>query len=408
MVNAVELMQNVQLACLAVIFTCMALTHRKDSVLRLVWLAFLVLGVAGVIDLLGPSLPNWVVRGLNYDAAPIAYGLLNLAVATFVGRSRWTQWLSVVLAVGVLPFFMLWANVDARQMQSIAVIDTAMCLQTACTAWILLRNRERATATPRYTMSAFFAVFSAVSLYRAVAVFVLHTSPDTLLPWMEFVTVSIFIISVSILPLNLIWLLNARMADDLTKESHVDPLTGLLNRRGLAEAAHRELARYTRGRQDFAVAVADLDHFKALNDTYGHGCGDEVLRSIAALFREVLRQSDVVSRSGGEEFVLLLPVTRDYETVAVLERLRITQETRTVRMGNGVEVRATISIGITNTGGRTDLTWSELQEEADQALYAAKRRGRNRTVQFHELSGTPDGPDKPGDLYGSAGALPTA
>lgn len=385
MVSAVELMQNVQLACLAVVFTCMVISNRHDRVLRLVWYAFLVLGVGGLVDLAAPHLPRWWAYGVNYDAAPISFGLINLAVVFFVKRARWTRWLSCLLVLAGLPFYVHFSGSIGAQTQSLAVLDFVMAVQTACTACVLLCSEEWSTRLPRLTMSALLAIFAADGLYRAGVVAFLHVAPGQFQPAMEFVTASIYVVAISILPLNTIWLMNARVREHLKAESHVDPLTNLLNRRGLAEAADRELARYVRGRQDFAVAVADIDHFKELNDRYGHLCGDEVLSHVASLFGDLLRQSDIVSRTGGEEFVFLLPVTPKEETFAVLDRLRSALEETTIVVSNSVEVQVTISIGMTNTCGREHLRWIELEREADTALYAAKHAGRNQSILSCEM-----------------------
>ncbi len=384
MVNAVELIQNVQLACLAVIFGCMALGHRSDRVLRFIWLAFLVMGVGAVVELSAGHLPRWIGYGLDYETAPVSYGLLNLAIATFVGRELWTRWVSVALVAVGLPFFLYWSGSAPQQTQSVAMIDFLMAVQTACTAWVLFRSRERATASPRYTMAAFYILFAVVGLYRSAIVAIYHVSADQLLPSLEIVSASVYVVAGSILPLNLIWLTNARMRQELKVESHIDPLTEVFNRRGFAESAQRELARYRRGRQDFALAIADIDQFKLLNDAHGHACGDGVLHFIAKFLRDELRQSDIVSRSGGEEFTLLLPVTTEEEMFFVLDRLRLALEGQIINVDGCAAVNATISIGVTNSSRRNGLLLEELQKEADQALYAAKRSGRNRTVCFSE------------------------
>ena len=386
MLNAVGLIQDVQLACFAVIFGCMALKHRSDRVLRLIWYAFLVLGVGAVTELCTPLLPRWIAYGLDYETAPLSYGLLNLAIATFVGRERWTRWISFALVAAGLPFFLHWSGSDDRQLQSVAVIDLVMSIQMACSAWVLMRSREQATRSPRFTMAAFFCLFSAVEISRAAIVAFLHVSPDQFLPSLELITASVYVVAVAVLPINLVWMMNARMRQELKSESLLDPLTNLLNRRGFAEAANRELARYWRGRQDFAVAVADIDHFKQLNDTHGHASGDEVLCSIAQFFTQEMRQSDIVSRTGGEEFTFLLPVTSADEMFTVLDRIRSALELRSITVGGSMQVTATVSIGLTNSSGRRDLRLEELQREADRALYTAKRTGRNRTICFSEFS----------------------
>jgi diguanylate cyclase (GGDEF)-like protein len=380
MVQAIELMQDVQLACFAVIFTCMALSNRGDRTLRLIWYGFLVDGTAGIIDLLSAHLPRWLAFGVNYESSLVSYGLLTLAVATFIERERWTRWITVSLLALSLPIFLLWSG-RADQVPSIAIIDFTLFLQTACAAWVLLRGQESSTFMARLNMSVFLALYAAVELYRVGVVALLHTNPDTVFPLMQSVTAVVYVVSGSVLPLGVIWMMNARMKENLMALSLLDPLTEILNRRGLEDAARRELSRYSRTRQDFTVAVVDIDHFKRLNDTYGHAFGDEVLRRLAVLFRQLLRQSDIISRSGGEEFILLLPVTTEEDTFALLDRIRTVVEGQTIHLGD-TSVQATISIGTTNTAGRWNPSWRNLQEEADKALYAAKRGGRNRTIAY--------------------------
>src|SRR6202034_1972027 len=117
----------------------------------------------------------------------------------------------------------------------------------------------------------------------------------------------VYVVSCSALPLAFIWMMNSRLLLHLNRQSMIDPLTEVLNRRGLQAAAEVELARYERSRQDLAVAILDLDYFKLLNDRYGHSAGDSVLCEFSVFLRAMVRETDIVGRIGGEEFVLLLP-----------------------------------------------------------------------------------------------------
>lgn len=157
----------------------------------------------------------------------------------------------------------------------------------------------------------------------------------------------------------------------LNAESHTDPLTGLLNRRGLQEC----LDDWRMAGRGFAVILLDIDHFKAVNDTWGHDGGDRVLASLGTLVRMTLRPGDVPCRSGGEEFTILLPDTPLEMGLQVAERLR----RQVADTPLGVETAITISLGVAYCpSGETD-TMSVLKQ-ADRALYQAKEGGRNRTV----------------------------
>lgn len=159
-----------------------------------------------------------------------------------------------------------------------------------------------------------------------------------------------------------------------------DGLTGLLNHRRLHERLKEELSRSLRYHHPMTLLMVDVDYFKRYNDTYGHQQGDEVLRTVAEILRQNVRQSDVVGRYGGEEFMVLLPETSKSAAVALAQRLcEIVASTPFPGYPGGDPVRCTISIGV--AGYPEDgLTASDLVAAADAALYRAKRFGRNRVV----------------------------
>lgn len=155
-----------------------------------------------------------------------------------------------------------------------------------------------------------------------------------------------------------------------------DSLTGLFNRGCMTELAAREMARARRHQRPLAVAMLDIDHFKRINDTYGHEAGDLVLKALADTLRAHLREVDMPARIGGEEFICLLPETGEAEALACAERLRSSVEALEVTTSKG-KVRLTVSIGVAVLGaGHAD--WESLQCDADGALYQSKHNGRNR------------------------------
>ncbi|WP_447919820.1 sensor domain-containing diguanylate cyclase [Achromobacter aegrifaciens] len=157
----------------------------------------------------------------------------------------------------------------------------------------------------------------------------------------------------------------------LNQASITDPLTGLRNRRGIREAVDTLQAAST----PFAVIALDIDHFKRVNDTYGHMAGDGVIQGMAQLMRDCSRPSDILCRNGGEEFLILLPDAGAKEAAGMAERLRKNLEAR--RLSGALEI--TVSAGVaqwTPDGADVDLVF----QAADAALYAAKQQGRNRVV----------------------------
>jgi len=158
-----------------------------------------------------------------------------------------------------------------------------------------------------------------------------------------------------------------------------DELTGLWNRRYFMEAAEQELKRSWRYGHPFSLITLDIDHFKSINDRFGHGGGDMVLRKLAEIMKEVLRQTDIPGRLGGEEFSALLPNTHLEEGVLVAERLREKIQ-RTPTEYKGDKIYITVSIGL--TGYHKDISSvDELLKKADDALYEAKAGGRNCVVK---------------------------
>lgn len=170
------------------------------------------------------------------------------------------------------------------------------------------------------------------------------------------------------------------LQEQLKEQAVRDPLTGLYNRRFLDSIVGRELARAEREGLSIAVMMVDVDHFKQVNDRYGHPGGDEVLRNLAALLLEKIRVIDVPCRYGGEEFLLLLPSMAQEFALVRAEQCRKAFSELEVPSG-GDCIRATISVGIACYPQHGE-TFAELTRCADVALYRAKQEGRNRVVLY--------------------------
>ena len=168
-----------------------------------------------------------------------------------------------------------------------------------------------------------------------------------------------------------------RMRSHLEAIVLTDPLSGCFNRRGFEQLCRREVSRAMRGAQSLSVLALDVDHFKKINDEFGHLTGDEVLREMGALLRESARLGDVVARIGGEEFVVLAPNTTADGAQILAERILIAFRTRNFASVGG-KVRLTVSIGMAAGVARNDQIAKDVAARADEALYAAKRNGRDR------------------------------
>ena len=161
-----------------------------------------------------------------------------------------------------------------------------------------------------------------------------------------------------------------------------DPLTGVFNRRTFLEMSSKEEARARRRGTLTSVLMMDIDHFKRVNDTYGHGVGDQVIKMLAEVATKGLRPTDILARYGGEEFVVTLPETDGEVAGRVAERLRASLAQAIVKADGVGDVSFTVSIGIATFA--TGVPLAKAMERADQALYRAKEGGRNR-VETSEL-----------------------
>jgi len=171
---------------------------------------------------------------------------------------------------------------------------------------------------------------------------------------------------------------NARLHEEVRRQATTDELTGLVNRRRFLEALGAEYERARMFDTPFSVVLADLDDFKRINDDHGHHGGDLALRSFGGLLGEHVRDFDVAARLGGEEFAILLPQTRAAAAAAVADRIRLALAEAQIPVSDRNNVQLTASFGVAESG--PDQSTDELLRRADDALYAAKRAGKDRFV----------------------------
>jgi diguanylate cyclase (GGDEF)-like protein len=167
------------------------------------------------------------------------------------------------------------------------------------------------------------------------------------------------------------------MSQKFEKQAMRDPLSGLLNRRGMRERLQNEFERSQRYKNNLTVMMCDIDNFKSVNDQYGHDKGDEIIKSLGAVFKSVLRKQDSLARWGGEEYLLLLPETNGGQGMQIAEKLRTKIEKKQYTQGNK-KFSVTVSIGLHQIVA-TD-TISQAITKADTNLYKAKEEGRNRCI----------------------------
>jgi diguanylate cyclase len=321
----------------------------------------------------------------------LALGGVAIAGVLLGNGAHWPLWLALVVSTVAWPHLALWAGQRSRnpyraELRSL-MIDSALGgawialmkfnLLPSVVILIMLTMDKMAVGGSRFLMRC-MAVLIAACLLTAVAV---GFEVDPYTNMVEIIA-SLPLLAVYPLVVGITTYRLARRVRDqnqlLSELSRTDGLSGLLNRRFWEEAAAGEFERARANGQPATVLMLDIDHFKAINDRHGHPAGDEVIRSVAGILRDALREEDVPGRYGGEEFGIVLPETPAAGAEVIAERVRKRIEgTALARPG----IRATVSIGIAQLEA-DDADYGAWIAHADRALYAAKERGRNRSVRF--------------------------
>jgi len=170
-----------------------------------------------------------------------------------------------------------------------------------------------------------------------------------------------------------------QVEERLERTATSDPLTGVMNRRAMLEQLRYQLVRHQRNKIPFVILAIDIDHFKNINDTYGHDIGDQMLMAVADGLLSSTRSQDLISRWGGEEFLILLPDTKLQGGSIAAEKIR-SRVAEEVFKSNGHRLRLTLSFGVAEY--KHGQTIDMCIKDADTALYRAKNQGRNRVVVF--------------------------
>ncbi|MFU8790117.1 MAG: GGDEF domain-containing protein [Methylobacter sp.] len=291
------------------------------------------------------------------------------------------------LLSGLVFAFNVWLaiikpDIDARVIAN--SLAFGVC-NAACARALLIRI-EQPLRTAYWFTGAAFAVIATLLLVRVLMIFITPADSYSIYAHTPLNLTFFFVGNIAQLCITFgfVLMLNYRLSTDLQKLALTDALTGALNRRSLEQEAARLLARCTRTGDTLAVMMLDIDHFKSVNDNYGHQIGDEILRRLAAVAQQGIRSDDYFARYGGEEFCIMLPSTAEKEAWTIADRLRQNYGALMMEF-DGEIVRSTVSIGIADSI-RIGLDFNALIAAADQAMYQAKQQGRNRVVMYSELT----------------------
>lgn len=326
------------------------------------------------------------LRGFIPDvlSIDIANALILVASGIGWGGARQFDDRSVPIS-GVLAGAILWLlasqlpvlndSINARIMLS-SVIIAVYTIGTGCEVW---RGRNIEPLMSRWPLAATMFVHGTVYALRIWLVFAFPLAPGASFfsaAWFSIIGLeSLLYLIVS----SFMILAMAKERSELVHKTNamLDPLTNIPNRRAFLDAAMRRMRQRARNPEPVTAILFDLDHFKSINDRFGHSIGDEVLRIFTAKAAAEFRSTDIMGRLGGEEFGALLFGAGEGTAIGTAERIRRALMVATAEI-DGKHVDATVSVGVAVLARESDEDVASLFERADHALYAAKKRGRNR------------------------------
>ncbi len=346
----------------------------------------LLLGLAYVLQLVEGG-PAWsmmsVVNHTLTLAAPITYGL---GVMRFFGfpAPLWRPLAAFVLAYSAAQALIQWSLGPVARYAMLSGMSALLFLVMTLAALYGVRT----FAKHLYREMAFFALLiSGICILNAIKfIRLLQGGLEVLHMDSSFQMVFYIYMSslATVVPPFMIWLVFRRLTDDLSQMAARDPMTQLLNRRGLSEALEQHFNLHNVA--PAYLLLLDVDHFKRINDTYGHQAGDTVLRHVADVLRTTVRRGDLTGRIGGEEFVAVCLDSDDVGVVQLAERLRAAVEEQAIHVsGHDKPLHCTVTIGVSPRFANGHALEKALRA-ADVALYQGKAAGRNRIEKAHALA----------------------
>jgi diguanylate cyclase (GGDEF)-like protein len=332
---------------------------------------FMLFGLVG-------ALPGVAAVVMANTLFAFAYAEMGRAVRVFAGGDAHSSRLELALIAGLvivpIVFGFIWPSPRWRLTLGSPLL-AALSLGIARS--ILVRDTPLRAAD--YLTGGLFVISAVPMLLRCVVELLADAfDVEALLAILR----DVFFLTGSALPLiatiGFLLMCNDRINDELSRLAMLDPLTGVFNRRTFEEHAELAIAEAMRAMRPLSLLAVDIDHFKHVNDEFGHEGGDEALRLVVAQMRKTLGEGQLLSRIGGEEFAVLLPGADEEAASATAERLRLHLENTPVNV-DGRLLFLRISAGVATLGNEHEAL-STLLRAADRALYAAKRAGRNRVA----------------------------
>jgi diguanylate cyclase (GGDEF)-like protein len=342
---------------------------------------FLLVLVALVFVLSGRLHPGFISYVMGNVLLQMGLAFVHFSFPEVARHVRPQRWLSAVLVTVLLTACLVFTYAYPSHAWRVLFVSLTIAVQSAATAVLLFRSAEPEVRYPARCTAGIFALTSLIQASRFAWILQNHIAPDEVersaMRWAVLLSYAALAATV---PLLYFWTTTVRLQARLELLASTDSLTGVLNRRGIEHEGAIELARIARtaGRSACCVIAVDLDRFKDLNDRHGHLAGDLVLQALTKSLPPLLRSFDRIGRTGGEEFVILLPETQLDEALIVANRIRESIEAQVTPFDEHM-LNVTASFGVTAWQSRGD-GWTDLIRRADENLYKAKHKGRNCIV----------------------------
>ena len=369
----------VSMALYLIVLTAMALADKRVVGTR--WLAYSVLieMMRVALQVMGSSIPRALSTMVAAELNVVAFFSMYLGLRWFMQREPLRSRTGPMVLLIVMAIYCVMYLLHIPY----GVELTAAAILWMCAELVVMmagQREERFRLPARITM-VLLLVMMGLALYRAMLAAEIYRRPDWRMPvndlrWDN--SMLLIVLLANSMLIMYVWFAAAEMYSAVEATAGMDALTGCLNRRALMKVAAQEMVRSERTSMPLMVVALDLDHFKRVNDTYGHAAGDATLCAVVTLLQNRLRSVDVVARTGGEEFLLLLPDTDAVAGAKVVEELL--QAIAAMRVEHeGQMIATTVSAGVTQSLPRND-SWTAVLKRADHALYAAKHAGRNCAI----------------------------
>lgn len=329
---------------------------------------------------LWPKVVNILVSNLFVD---VGAALAFIAVLQFLKRPRRDYRLLVPAAALLLIEIIFYLKYGADYSLITMLGCSLRALVMIGAAWQLFRHADPHLRPASTFSGIFYGVWAAVLLIRVGWWFVSQYADIKADPTTSFGLLFRIVLTFMITP-GYFWMIMRHLDDDLMRQARQDPLTGIANRRTMWEVGERLVVAALKSRRGLGLLMIDVDHFKAINDRFGHGSGDRVLIAVAQTLADTVRRGDILARVGGEEFLVLLPNSSGAEMMMIAERLRVAITVLEVPIAEQRPVHCTISIGCSLLE-RDGSCWEDIVGAADRALYRAKHQGRNRVEELPQV-----------------------